>query len=62
MLRKSSSTALIFRRENITNMASFREERLHLLNAFSENIINDEEFLLLQDINSSKNKEVPYYN
>ena len=43
-------------------MASFPEARLQLLNAFSENIINDEEFLLLEDINTSKNKELPYYN
>ena len=33
-------------------MASFREARLQLLNAFLENIINDEEFLLLEDINT----------
>ena len=25
-------------------------------------IINDEEFVLLEDINTSKNKELPYYN
>ena len=28
--------------------------------AFSENI-NDEKFLLLEGINTSKNKELPYY-
>ena len=43
-------------------MASFSEARLQLLNAFSENIIKDEEFLSLVDINTSKNKELPYYN
>ena len=62
LLQKSYRTALIFRPENITNMASFREARLQLLNAFLENIINDEEFLCLEDINTSKTKEVPYYN
>ena len=25
-------------------------------------IINDEEFVLLEEINTSKNKELPYYN
>ena len=43
-----------------TNMASFHEAQLQL-NAFSENI-NEKKFLLLEDINSSKNKEPPYYN
>ena len=43
-------------------MASFREARLQLLNAFSDSFMNDEEFLLLEDINTSKNKERPYYN
>ena len=62
LLQKSYRTALIFRLENVTNMASFREARLQLLNAFSENIINDEQFLWLEDINTSKNKELPYYN
>ena len=42
-------------------MASFHEAQLQL-NAFSENIINEKKFLLLEDINSSKNKEPPYYN
>ena len=43
-------------------MDSFREARLLLLNALSENIVNDEEFLLLEDINTSKNKELSYHN
>ena len=46
-----------FWRENITNMASFRDAQLQLLNAFSKNIINDKEFLLLEDINALKKKE-----
>ena len=45
-----------FWRENITNIASFREAQLQLLNAFSKNIINDKEFLLLEDINVLKKK------
>ena len=44
------------------NTASFHETRFQLLNAFSENLINEQEFLLLEDINTSKNKEFPYYN
>ena len=43
-------------------MDSFREARLLLLNALSENTVNDEEFLLLEDINTSKNKELSYHN
>ena len=29
---------------------------------FFRNVINEEEFLLLNDINTSKNRELPYYN
>ena len=43
-------------------MTSFCKARLQLLNTFSENIINNEEFLLLEDINTSKDKDLPYYS
>ena len=62
MFQKSSRTALMFQRENIQTLASFHEAQLQLLNAFSENVINDKKFLLLEDINSSKKKEPPYCN
>ena len=39
-------------------MASFSETSFQLLDAFSEN--NDEEVLLVNAINTSKNKEHPY--
>ena len=43
-------------------MPSFRENRLMLLEAFSNNLINDDEFLLLYDLNKSNNLEIPYWN
>ena len=43
-------------------MATFREARNQLLDAFSNNLINDEEFLLLYDLNTSKNVDLPYYS
>ena len=42
-------------------MAGFREAREALLYAFSENIIDEEEFLLLYDINRSKNRDFEYW-
>jgi len=41
--------------------ASCREARELLLLAHSENFLDDEEFLLLYDINSSKNPDFPYW-
>ena len=41
-------------------MAAFREVRENLLLAYDDDIINDEEFLLLYDINTSKNLDFPY--
>ena len=43
-------------------MTSFREAREGLLVAFSENLIDDEEFLLLYDLNTSKNPDIPYWS
>ena len=43
-------------------MASFRETREALLLAFDQNLINDEEFVLLYDLNRSKNPDYPYWN
>ena len=41
-------------------MAAFREVRENLLLAYDDDIINNEEFLLLYDINTSKNLDFPY--
>ena len=43
-------------------MASFRKARDELLVSFCEEIINEDEFLLLYDVNKSKNPEYPYWN
>ena len=39
---------------------TFREAREHLLYAFSESLINDEDFALLYDLNTSKNRDFHY--
>ena len=39
----------------------FRRNRFHLLEAYSENLIDDEEFLLLYDLNKSKSLDFPYW-
>ena len=36
-------------------MPSFRENRIALLYAYDDEVINDEEFVLLYDANTSKN-------
>ena len=43
-------------------MASFRKARDELLVSFCQEIINEDEFLLLYDVNKSKNPEYPYWN
>ena len=43
-------------------MSSFRENRNLLLNLYSENLINDEKFCLLFDINTSSNRDFAYWN
>ena len=43
-------------------MGNIRDNRIALLEAHSLNVINDEEFLLLYDINSSRNPDLPYWN
>jgi len=42
-------------------MVALREVRKTLLLAHSENNLNDEEFLLLYDLNQSKNLDFPYW-
>ena len=42
-------------------MATFRVTRNALLLAHDQNLINDEEFILLYDINTSSNLEFPYW-
>lgn len=43
-------------------MPKFREAREQLLIAYDDNLISDEEFLLLYEINSSKNPDFNYWN
>ena len=43
-------------------MPTFREAKEALLYAFSDNLITDEEFVLLYDVNKSKNRDVEYWN
>ena len=43
-------------------MPTFREAREALLYAFSDNLITDEEFVLLYDVNKSKNRDFEYWN
>ena len=42
-------------------MASFRETRETLLLSYDEGLLNDEEFILLYDLNTSKNLDFPYW-
>ena len=42
-------------------MASFRATRETILFAHNQNFLNDEEFLLLYDLNRSKNPDFPYW-
>ena len=43
-------------------MASFRKARDEFLVSFCEEIINEDEFLLLYDVNKAKHPEYPYWN
>ena len=43
-------------------MSGFREVREMLLYAHASNMIDDTEFVLLYDVNSSKNPDLPYWN
>ena len=43
-------------------MPNLRETRISLLYAYDLNIINDEEFVLLYDINTAKSPDFPYWN
>ena len=42
------------------NMPNFRQTRETLLHAHSDNVIDDEEFVLLFDLNNSKNSDIEY--
>lgn len=42
-------------------MPNFRENRLALLEAHSSGMLDDEEFLLLYDLNTSGNPDLPYW-
>ena len=42
-------------------MATFRKTRECLLTGYAENLIDEEEFILLYDINTSKNPDFPYW-
>ena len=43
-------------------MSSLRDVSNALLISHSSNLINDEEFLMLYNLNSSKNPDFPYWN
>ena len=43
-------------------MATFRNARESLLLGYSENLINAEDFILLYDLNTSKNLDFPYWS
>ena len=42
-------------------MPKFRENRELILNTYQSDIITDEEFILLYDVNTSKNCDFPYW-
>lgn len=42
-------------------MATFRETREALMIAHSDGVINDEEFIILYGLNTSKNLDFPYW-
>ena len=42
-------------------MPNFRETREALLHVHSGNVIDDEEFALLFDLNTSKNRDIEYW-
>ena len=42
-------------------MSKFRENRIALIEAFDENVIDEEEFLLLYDVNTSNCLDLPYW-
>ena len=42
-------------------MPNFRENRFLLLEAFGNGLINDEEFILLYDLNTSQKLDIPYW-
>ena len=42
-------------------MPNFRETREALLHVHSDNVIDDEEFALLFDLSTSKNRDIEYW-
>ena len=45
----------------INNMSSFRDAREAFVQAYASNLLDDEEFCLLYDLNTSKNPEFEYW-
>ena len=43
-------------------MVSFRKARDELLVTFCKEVINEDEFLMLYDVNKAKHPEYPYWN
>ena len=43
-------------------MAPFHQNRISLLYAQAAGIISDDKFVLLYDLNTSKNPDLPYWN
>ena len=48
--------------ERCVDMPKFRENRISLLYAHSLDLIDEEEFVLLYDLNTSGNPDIPYWN
>ena len=47
-------------RETQINMASFHKAQIALLDAYMNGLLDDDEFLVLQQAHKSKNPEFPY--
>ena len=43
-------------------MPSFKQNKIAILDSFSNGDLTDEEFMLLYDINKSTNLELPYWD
>ena len=52
---------LVYARSFVTNFFLCRQNRIAVLEAFSNNLLDAEEFLLLYDLNKSKTLDLPYW-
>ena len=60
--RAALFTYFRFLSQNTSVMASFREIRSILLQSFDDGYISEDEFLILYDVNTSKNPDFPNEN